>query len=337
MPGEFAPNIRGGIMRKIVDIAMAALLAASALFAAPALAQQYPSRPIRIIVPFPPVGPTDEVARLVAHKLTAALGQQVVVDNRSGAGGNIGMGIAANAPADGHTVLFVSSSFMVNPSLYKKIPYDPYKSFIPISVLAASPHLFFTHPSQPVKSIAELIDVVKKDSKRYSVASPGIGTVPHLSALLLGIDAKLDLVVVPYAGGGPSIAAVLGNQVSFGCQAIPPVTPHVKAGRVRALALTSDKRAAVVPDVPTMAELGFKGHEADTITGMLVPAGTPAAIVKRLHAESVKAMMSPDVKSRIMDQGFNIIVSSPQEFSAKIKRDVAKWGKVIKDANIVVN
>ncbi|HEY7744541.1 MAG TPA: tripartite tricarboxylate transporter substrate binding protein [Burkholderiales bacterium] len=324
-------------MRKIVDIAMAALLAASALFAAPALAQQYPSRPIRIIVPFPPVGPTDEVARLVAHKLTAALGQQVVVDNRSGAGGNIGMGIAANAPADGHTVLFVSSSFMVNPSLYKKIPYDPYKSFIPISVLAASPHLFFTHPSQPVKSIAELIDVVKKDSKRYSVASPGIGTVPHLSALLLGIDAKLDLVVVPYAGGGPSIAAVLGNQVSFGCQAIPPVTPHVKAGRVRALALTSDKRAAVVPDVPTMAELGFKGHEADTITGMLVPAGTPAAIVKRLHAESVKAMMSPDVKSRIMDQGFNIIVSSPQEFSAKIKRDVAKWGKVIKDANIVVN
>ncbi|HSB48172.1 MAG TPA: tripartite tricarboxylate transporter substrate binding protein [Burkholderiales bacterium] len=324
-------------MRKIFEIAMAALLAASALFAAPALTQQYPSRPIRIIVPFPPVGPTDEVARLVAHKLTAALGQQVVVDNRSGAGGNIGMGIAANAPADGHTVLFVSSSFMVNPSLYRKIPYDPYKSFIPISVLAASPHLFFTHPSQPVKSIAELIDVVKKDSKKYSVASPGIGTVPHLSALLLGIDAKLDLVVVPYAGGGPSIAAVLGNQVSFGCQAIPPVTPHVKAGRVRALALTSDKRAAVVPDVPTMAELGFKGHEADTITGMLVPAGTPAAIVKRLHAESVKAMMSPDVKSRIMDQGFNIIVSSPQGFSAKVKRDVAKWGKVIKDANIVVN
>jgi tripartite-type tricarboxylate transporter receptor subunit TctC len=324
-------------MRKIVDIAMAALLAASALFAAPALAQQYPSRPIRIIVPFPPVGPTDEVARLVAHKLTAALGQQVVVDNRSGAGGNIGMGIAANAPADGHTVLFVSSSFMVNPSLYKKIPYDPYKSFIPISVLAASPHLFFTHPSQPVKSLAELIDVVKKDSKKYSVASPGIGTVPHFSALLLGLDAKIDLVVVPYAGGGPSIAAVVGNQVPFGCQAIPPVTPHVKAGRVRALALTSDKRAAVVPDVPTMAELGFKGHEADTITGMLVPAGTPAAIVKRLHAESVKAMMSPDVKSRIMDQGFNIIVSSPQEFSAKIKRDVAKWGKVVKDANIVVN
>jgi tripartite-type tricarboxylate transporter receptor subunit TctC len=226
---------------------------------------------------------------------------------------------------------------MVNPSLYKKIPYDPYKSFIPVSVLAASPHVFFSHLSQPVKSIADLINEVKKDPKKYSIASPGIGTVPHLSAILLGLDAKLDLVVVPYAGGGPSLLAVVGNQVPFGCQAIPPVTPYIKAGRVRALALTSDKRAAIVPDVPTMAELGFKGHEADTITGMLVPAGTPAAIVKKLHAEAVKAMMSPDVKSRIAEQGFSIIVSSPQEFAEKIRRDVAKWGKVIKDANIVVN
>ncbi|MGH8633661.1 MAG: Bug family tripartite tricarboxylate transporter substrate binding protein [Burkholderiales bacterium] len=324
-------------MKSIVGIVMAAVLSVLALFAGNASAQQYPSRPIRAIVPFPPAGPTDEVARLVAHKLTEAWKQQVVVDNRSGAGGNIGMGIAANAPADGHTILFVSSSLMVNPGLYKKIPYDPYKSFIPVSVLAASPHVFFTHPSQPVKSIAELINVVKNDSKKYSIASPGIGTVPHLSGLLLGLDAKIDLVVVPYAGGGPSIAAVVGNQVPFGCQAIPPVTPHIKAGRVRALALTSDKRSEAVPEVPTMAELGFKGHEADTISGMLVPAGTPAAIVKKLHAEAVKAMLSPDVKSRIADQGFNIVVSSPQEFSAQIKRDVEKWGKVIKDANIVVN
>ncbi len=324
-------------MKPVISSVVMVALSAMAVLSSPAPAQEYPSRPIRAIVPFPPAGPTDEVARLVGHKLTEAWKQQVVVDNRSGAGGNIGMGIAANAPADGYTVLFVSSSFMVNPSLYKKIPYDPYKSFTPISVLAASPHLFFTHPSQPVKSIAELIDVVKKDSKKYSIASPGIGTVPHLSAILLGLDARIDLVVVPYAGGGPSIAAVVGNQVPFGCQAIPPVTPHVKAGRVRALALTSDKRSEAVPEVPTMAELGFKGHEADTISGMLVPAGTPAAIVKKLHAEAVKAMMAPEVKSRIADQGFSIIVSSPQEFTEKIKRDVAKWGKVVKDANIVVN
>jgi tripartite-type tricarboxylate transporter receptor subunit TctC len=324
-------------MNLIMHSVTAALVAACTFLAVHASAQQYPSRPIRAIVPFPPGGPTDEVARLVGHKLTEAWKQQVVVDNRSGAGGNIGMGIAANAPADGYTLIFVSSSLMVNPSLYRKIPYDPYKSFAPISVLAASPHVFFTHPSQPVRSITDLINEVKKDSKKHSIASPGIGTVPHLSAILLGLDAKIDLVVVPYAGGGPSIAAVVGNQVSFGCQAIPPVTQHIKAGRVRALALTSEKRSPTVPDVPTMAELGFKGHEASTISGMLVPAGTPAAIVKRLHAEAVKAMLSPDVKVRVADQGYDVVVSSPQEFTAQIKRDIAKWGKVIRDANIVVN
>lgn len=324
-------------MKSIVDILMAAVLSALALFAAIASAQQYPSRPVRVIVPFPPAGPTDYVARIVAQKLGESLGQQFVVDNRSGAGGNIGMGIAANAAADGYTVIFVSSSLMVNPSLYKKVPYDPHKSFTPISNIAASPHVFFTHPSQPVKSIADLIAVVKKDSKKYSIASPGIGTVPHLSAILLGLDAKLDLVVVPYAGGGPSIAAVVGNQVPFGCQAIPPVTPHIKAGRVRALALTSEKRSEIVPEVPTMAELGFKGHEADTISGMLVTAGTPAAILKKLHAETARAVMSPDVRARFAEQGFDIIMSSPQEFTEKIRRDVAKWGKVVKDANIVVN
>jgi tripartite-type tricarboxylate transporter receptor subunit TctC len=153
----------------------------------------------------------------------------------------------------------------------------------------------------------------------------------------LGLDAKIDLVIVPYGGGGPSLLAVVGNQIPFGCQAIPPVTPHIKAGRVRALALTSEKRSEIAPDVPTMAELGFKGHEADTISGMLVPAGTPAAIIKKLHAETVRALTSPDVKARIAEQGFDIILSSPQEFTEKIKSDVAKWGKVIKDAKIVVN
>ena len=324
-------------MKTIFDVVMAALLATCTFLAANASGQQYPARPVRVIVPFPPAGPTDFVARIVAQKLSEAWGQQFVVDNRSGAGGNIGMGIAANAAADGYTVLFVSSSLMVNPSLYKTVPYDPLKSFAPVSNIASSPHVFFTHPSVPVKSIAELIDAVKKDPKKYSIASPGIGTVPHLSAILLGLDAKIDLVVVPYAGGGPSIAAVVGNQVPFGCQAIPPVTPHIKAGRVRALALTSEKRSDIVPDVPTMAELGFKGHEADTISAMLVPAGTPAAIVKKLRDGAVMAITSPDMKPRVADQGFDIILSTPQEFTDKIKREVTKWGKVIKDAHIVVN
>jgi len=324
-------------MKIIINIVIASVLSMFALLAARAAEPQYPARPVRVIVPFAAAGPTDYIARVVAEKLSENWGQQFVVDNRSGAGGNIGMGIAANSAGDGYTVLFVSSSLMVNPSLYKTVPYDPLKSFAPISNIAASPHVFFTHPSQPVKSIAELIAAVKKDPNKYSISSPGIGTVPHLSSVLLGLDAKIDLVVVPFGGGGPSLLAVVGNQIPFGCQAIPPVTPHIKAGRVRALALTNDKRSELVPEIPTMAELGFKGHEADTISGMLVPAGTPAAIIKKLHAEMVRALTSPDVKARIAEQGFDMILSSPQEFTEKIKRDVAKWGKVVKDAKIVVN
>ena len=301
------------------------------------IAQQYPTRPIRIIVPFAPGAATDTIARLVAQKLSESWGQQVVVDNRSGAGGNIGMGIAANAAGDGYTILFVSSSYMVNPGLYKKIPYDPYKSFIPISNLSASPHIFFAHPSQPVKSLQELIAEVKKEPKKYSMATPGIGTVPHLSANLLAIDAKLDLVTVPYGGGGPSLAAVVGNQVPFGCQAVPPVTPHVQAGRVRALAFTTAKRTSMFPDVPTMAELGFKDHESETITGMLVPAGTPPAIVKKLYVETVRIIKLPDVTQRILEMGADVLVTTPQQFTAQIKSEVTRWARVVKQANIPAN
>jgi tripartite-type tricarboxylate transporter receptor subunit TctC len=308
-----------------------------ALSAAQAVAQPYPNRPIRFIVPFPPGGPTDVIARLIAMRMTESWKQQVVVDNRAGAGGNIGMGIAAGATADGYTVLFVSSSFMVNPGLYRKIPYDPYKSFTPVSNVAASTHVFFTHPSQPVKTIAGLIEELRTHPKNYTMATPGIGTLPHLSAHLLALDAKLDLVTVPYAGGGPSLAAVLGNQVPLGCQAIPPVTPHIRAGRVRALAVTSAKRVAIAPEVPTMAEAGFKGHEADTITGMLVPAGTPPAIAAQLYKEAVRIVALPDIRQRIMDLGADVIASSPQEFSAYIRSEVARWSKVIRAAGIEVN
>ncbi len=324
-------------MKVTTNAVLASALVLFAVTPLPAAEAQYPARPIRIIVPFPPGAATDTIARLVAQKMTESWGQQVVVDNRSGAGGNIGMGIAANATGDGYTVLFVSSSFMVNPGLYKKIPYDPYKSFIPISNLSASPHIFFAHPSQPVKSLPDLIKVVKNDPRKYSVATPGIGTVPHLSANLLAIDAKLDLVTVPYAGGGPSLAAVVGNQVPFGCQAVPPVTPYVQAGRVRALAFTSAKRTANFPDVPTMAELGFKGHESETITGMLVPAGTPPAIVKKLYVETVRIIKLPDVTQRILEMGADVLVTTPQQFTAQIKSEVTRWSRVVKQANIPAN
>lgn len=308
----------------------------AALGAAQAVAQQYPARPVRLIVPFAPGGPTDVIGRFIAAKLAQSLGQQVVVDNRAGAGGNIGMGLAANATPDGHTILLVSSSFVVNPGLYKKIPYDPYKSFAPISNVAASPNVFTVHPSSPVKSIPELISLVKSNPGKFSIATPGIGTTPDLSARLIALTAKLDLTAVPFGGAGPAVGAIVGNQVPFGCTAMPPTTPHIQAGRLRAIAVTSARRSPAVPNVPTMEEAGFKGQEADTLQGLLVPAGTPKAVVDRLHAEVVRIVALPDVKEKVTGLGFNIIASSPQEFTAQIKVEVERWTRVVRNAGIKV-
>lgn len=313
------------------------LTIAAAILAAPLHAQQYPARPIRMIVPFAPGGPTDTIARIIAQKLTERLGQQVVVDDRAGAGGNIGMGIAANATPDGYTVLVVSSSFVVNPSLYKKLPYDPFKSFDLISNVAASPNVFVAHPTVPVKTIPELIALVKKDPKRFAFATPGVGTTPDLSAQLLRLTTKLDLVTVPYGGAGPAVSAVVGNQVPLGCTAMPPTTPYIQAGRLRALAVTSAKRSQALPNVQTMAEAGFPGQEAETLQGILVPARTPKAIVSRLHEEIVKIMALPDVRKRVEDLGFYIIANTPQQFGAQVKSEVEKWRKVIQQAGIQVN
>lgn len=297
---------------------------------------QYPARPIRLIVPFAPGGPTDVIARVVAQRLSESLAQQVVVDNRAGAGGNIGMGIAANSSPDGYTILVVSSSFVVNPSLYSKIPYDPYKSFVPVTNMAASPNVFVAHPSVPAKSIPELIKLVQANPKKYNFATPGIGTTPDLSAVLLKLTAKLDVATIPYGGAGPAVAAVIGNQVPLGCMAMPPTIPHIQGGRLRALAVTSAKRSPALPEVPTMAEAGLTGQEADTLQAVLVPAGTPKAIVQRLHGEIIKILSRPEVKERIVGLGFDIIASSPNEFAAQIKTEVEKWGKVVKGAGIKV-
>jgi len=314
----------------------ALLLAGASLVAGGAAAQQYPERPVRMIVPFAPGGPSDVIGRVVAAKLTEAWGHQVVVDNRAGAGGNVGMGLAANASPDGYTMIMVSSSFVVNPSLYAKIPYDPYKSFVPVSNVAASPNVFVAHPSIPAKSMQDVVALALKDPKKYSIATPGIGTTPDLSAELFRMMARIDLVRVPYGGAGPAVATVVGNQVPFGCIAMPPATPQIQGGRLRALAVTSAQRSPALPDVPTLAEAGFKGQEADTLQGVLVPAGTPKAVVNKLAAELKRVMALPDVKQRMTDLGFNIIASSPQEFAAQVKVEVAKWSKVIKSAGIKV-
>jgi tripartite-type tricarboxylate transporter receptor subunit TctC len=302
-----------------------------------ATAQEYPTRPVRMIVPFAAGGPTDVIARVVAQKLTEGLGQQVVVDNRAGAGGNLGMGLAAAAPADGHTLIVVSSSFVVNPGLYSSIPYDPYKSFIPVSNMAASPNVFTVHPGIAARNMKELLTLVSADPKKFSVATPGVGTTPDLSAQLLKLTTKLDFVTVPFGGAGPAVASVVANQTPIGCTALPPTTSHIQAGRLRGIAVTGAKRSNAIADVPTMAEVGFKGQEADTLQGLLVPAGTPKPIVDRLHGLVVKMMALPDVKSRVEGLGFDIIASSPTEFTAQVKVEVEKWTKVVKAAGIKVN
>jgi tripartite-type tricarboxylate transporter receptor subunit TctC len=305
------------------------LAAVAALGSLTAAAQDYPTRPVRLIVPFAAGGPTDVIARVVAQKLTEGLGHQVVVDNRAGAGGNIGMGLAAGAPADGHTLIMVSSSFVVNPGLYK--------SFVPISNVAASPNVFTVHPSIPAKTMKELLTLVTADPKKFSVATPGIGTTPDLAAQLLKVTTKLDFITVPFGGAGPAVGAVVANQVQIGCTALPPTTPHIKAGRLRGIAVTGAKRSATIDFVPTMAEVGFKGQESDTLQGLLAPAGTSKAIVSKLHAQVAKMIAAPDFKERVEGLGFDIIGSSPADFAAQVKLEVEKWTKVVQAAGIKVN
>lgn len=321
-------------MRKRPIAVIAAMFAAPVAHAAgPA---DYPNRPIRLIVPFAPGGPTDIIGRLVSTRLGEALRQQLIVDNRAGAGGNIGMGLAANATPDGHTLILVSSSFVVNPGLYAKLPYDPHKSFAPVSNWAAMPNVFVVHPTVNARSMQDLVKLVRSSPKTFSFATPGIGTTPDLSAVLLRLTLKLDAASVPYNGAGPAVGAVVANQVQLGSIALPPTVPHIQAGRLRPLAVTSHKRSQVLPDVPTLAEAGFPGQEADTIQALLAPAGTPKAIVERLYAESAKALARADVKERIGGMGFDILASTPDALAAQITAEVAKWSKVVKDAGIKV-
>ena len=319
------------VVRMVVAVAASATLGA-----ANAAEPQYPTKSVRMIVPFAPGGPTDVIARFVAAKLSESFGQQVVIDNRAGAGGNIGMGMGASATPDGYTLTVVSSSFVVNPGLYAKIPYDPSKSFAPVTNMAASPNVYTAHPSVAAKSMPELIKLIQASPKKYSFATPGIGTTPDLAASLLKVTAKLDVTTVPYAGAGPAVTAVIGNQVPLGCTALPPTTPHILGGRLRALAVTSAKRSPALADVQTMGEAGFAGQESETLQGVLVPAGTPKAVVQRLQGEIARILAQPDTKEKIIGLGFDIVASTPEQFAAQIKSEVAKWSKVVKDAGIKV-
>ena len=310
------------------------LVLALAILGGHAEAAEYPDHPVKIIVPFAAGGPTDTVARILASKLSDALGKQFYVEDQPGAGGNRGMGNAARSAADGYTLLVVSSSFVVNPSLYASVPYDPEKDFAPITMAADTPNVFMINPEFPAKDLQELIAVLRANPGKYSFASAGIGTTPHLSGELFKLSAGLDIVHVPFNGGSPAVQSVVAGHTPIGFTALPPAAPLVKAGQLRAVAVTGKTRSPALPEVPTMAEAGFPNQEADTMQGVLAPARTPKPILDLLHREIVKIVHEPDVQEKIAALGFVAVGNSPEEFSAQIKAEIAKWAQVIKQANI---
>jgi tripartite-type tricarboxylate transporter receptor subunit TctC len=297
-------------------------------------ASNYPKAPVRMIVGFAAGGPTDVVARIVAQKLSESLHQQFFVENIGGAGGNTGNGMAARAPADGYTLVVVSTGFIVNPSLYAKIPYDPIKDFAPISLVAASPNIIVVNPEVPAKSVKELIALINANPGKYSFAQPGIGSTPHLSGELFKLTFGLDLAVVPFPGAAPAITSTVAGHTPIAFTALPPAIANVKDGKLRALAVLAEKRVVGLPDVPTMAEAGVPNQEADTLTGILAPAGTPKEVVDLLHREIVKLVALPEIREKLIAVGFIPIANSPAEFGARIKVEMEKWGKVVRNAKL---
>jgi tripartite-type tricarboxylate transporter receptor subunit TctC len=312
---------------------LAAALVAS-LLAPLAVAQEYPSRPIRIIVPFAPGGPTDVAARVIGPRMAEAWGQPVIIDNRAGAGGNIGMALAAKAPPDGHTVLFTSSSVVVNPTLYARAGYDVFRDLVPVTRANTTPNILVVHPSVPARTVAELVALVRANPGKFSYATPGTGTTGHLSCEMLRVAARIDMQHVPFNGAAPAVTSLVGNQTPIGCLGLPPAQPQLKSGALRAIAVTSAQRWKQNPDVPTMVESGFPGFVNDLMTGVFVPAGTPPAIVKRLHAEIARIVMLPDVQDRLGPLGFEPVANSPAQFARQVREEVEMYGKVIREAKI---
>jgi tripartite-type tricarboxylate transporter receptor subunit TctC len=296
--------------------------------------QPYPTHPLRIVVPFAPGGASDVVARMLAQKLSESLGQTVVVDNRAGAGANIGIGIAAKSQPDGYTLLIASSAFAVNPSLYSKIQWDPYRDFQPVTCVGSSPNILAVHPAFPAKGVKELIQLVQSQPGKHNYASTGTGTTPHLSGEMFRLAFKLDLNHIPFNGAGPELQAMVSGQVPIGFASLPSFAPQVKAGQLRGLAVTADKRSAALADVPSMGELGIPGMSGDTFQGLFLPAGVPKPVFARLHKEIMKALALPEVRDRLLDLGFEPILNSPQEFAAQVKGDIEKWRKVIQEVKI---
>ena len=294
----------------------------------------YPDRPVRLIVPFAPAGPVDVVARLIGQKLTERFGKQFFVENQAGAGGNLGMGNAAKAAPDGHTILFVSSSYVVNPSLYARVPYDPFKDFVPVTVAGDVANTLIVHPSLAARSVNELIELIKASPGKYNYAHAGVGTTPHLAGELFKQRYAPDLVTVPFPGAAPAVSATLGGHTPIGFTALPPAMNNIKEGKLRGLALLAARRSPFLPDLPTNAEAGVPDLESDTLTGVVAPAGTPRELIDKWRDAIAKVVAEPDVKQRLETLGFVPVANSPEEFGERIKTEIGRWGKVVRDANI---
>ncbi|HEY0337893.1 MAG TPA: tripartite tricarboxylate transporter substrate binding protein [Burkholderiales bacterium] len=313
-------------------IAGALLCVASSVFA-----QSYPNRTVRVIVPYPAGGGADFVARIYAKSLSDSIGQQFVVDNRGGANGNVGSELAAKSPPDGYTLLVTASTNLtINPGLYQKMPFDVQRAFAPISILAIQPTILVVHPTLPAKTVKELVMLAKTRPGQLNFGSAGAGSSAHLAAELFKMVAGVDIVHVPYKGTGPATSDLLGGQIPLMFNNLPPSLPLVKAGKLRALAVTGEKRSPAAPELPTMAEAGYPGVVMTLWNAMLAPAGTPPEILGRLHSEIIKAAKSPDVRGRLSAEGTEALTTTPTELADIMKSETARWAKVIKTANIAL-
>ena len=320
------------MFRKVLWVAASVAFA----FAELAQAQSYPEKPIRMIVPFPPGGSVDVVGRALTPKLSERLGQPVVVENRSGASGNIGTESVARSKPDGYTLLLNTIPFVANAYLYKQVPYDPFTDFVPIAWLCSSPGTLLVHPSVPARSVRELLQLAKAKPGVLNYSAAGAGTNPHLAGELFNFLGNVDIVAVQYKGGGPSLLAVLGGEIGITFPNISEAIPHAKTGRLHVLGVTGSRRSPALPEVPTIAEAGLPGYEFVTWHGVLAPKGAPQAVVSLLNAKLKETLTAPE-QARLLEQmGFEIVASSPEEFAAHLKRESEKWGKVIRDRHIHV-
>jgi len=325
------------IRRSVLGLAAIAAFAFAAV--GPASAQgAYPERPITMVVPFPAGGSTDLVARVVAEKMSQDLGQQIVVDNRGGAGGNVGAAAAAKADPDGYTILMGTvATHALNPALYKKMPYDPVKDFAPISLLVVVPNVLVVNPDFPAHSVAELIALLKAKPGEYSYASSGNGTPLHLSGELFKTMAGVDMVHVPYKGAGPALIDVMGGHVPIMFDNLPSSTEHIKAGKLRGLAVTTAERAPSMPDLPTIAESGLPGYETYTWNALFAPAGTPPDVIAKLNEAALQALADPDVQAKLQGFGAQVKGSTPNELAAHVRAELAKWAPVVKTSGAQID